>query len=106
MQSETERGQVNTFAFVVMPDHFHWLLQLMNGGSLSRTLHNVKAGSTRGINRFLGRHGSIWQKGFYDRALRSDDDLKSVARYIVANPVRAGIVKRYGDYPLWDAKWL
>jgi len=106
MQRETARGQVSTFAYVVMPDHFHWLLQLTTGGSLSRTLNNVKAGSTRSINRFLGRQGSVWQKGYFDRALRSDEDLKSVARYIIANPIRAGIVRQCGDYPLWDAKWV
>jgi hypothetical protein len=33
-------------------------------------------------------------------------DLQSVARYIVANPLRAGLVKHLGDYPLWDAIWL
>jgi hypothetical protein len=29
-----------------------------------------------------------------------------MARYVVANPLRAGLVKRLGDYPLWDAIWL
>jgi len=29
-----------------------------------------------------------------------------MARYIVANPLRAGLVERIGDYPLWDATWL
>ncbi|MCY1446959.1 hypothetical protein D9M71_635550 [compost metagenome] len=48
----------------------------------------------------------IWQKGFHDHALRHDEDLQDVARYIVANPLRAGLVKRAGDYPLWDAAWL
>jgi putative transposase len=38
--------------------------------------------------------------------LRDEDDVKDWARYIVANPVRAGLVKRVGDYPHWDAVWL
>ena len=42
----------------------------------------------------------------HDRALRRDEDLLAVARYIVANPLRAGLVRRVGDYPLWDAVWL
>jgi hypothetical protein len=29
-----------------------------------------------------------------------------MARYIIANPLRAGLVDRIGDYPLWDAMWL
>ena len=36
----------------------------------------------------------------------SDEDLVAVARYIVANPVRAGLVKNVRDYPHWDAVWL
>ena len=36
----------------------------------------------------------------------TDEDLKKTARYIVANPLRAGLVKRLGDYPHWDALWL
>jgi hypothetical protein len=38
--------------------------------------------------------------------LRKDEDLQTVARYIVANPLRAGLVEKIGDYPLWDAIWL
>jgi hypothetical protein len=30
----------------------------------------------------------------------------NAARYIVANPLRAGLTRRLGDYPLWDAIWL
>ena len=48
----------------------------------------------------------VWQRGFHDYALGVDKDIVHVARYIVANPLRAGLVSRIGDYPLWDAKWL
>jgi uncharacterized protein with ACT and thioredoxin-like domain len=48
----------------------------------------------------------IWQQDFHDHALRMEEDVKSVARYIVANPLRAGLVMKIGDYSHWDAKWL
>jgi hypothetical protein len=48
----------------------------------------------------------VWQKGFYDRALRSDEDVAAVARYIVANPLRAGLVDSVREYPFWDAIWV
>jgi hypothetical protein len=38
--------------------------------------------------------------------LRRDEDLRAVARYVILNPVRAGLVQRVGDYPHWDAVWL
>ena len=42
---------------------------------------------------------TLWQDGFYDRILRRDEDSLDVAAYIVANPVRAGLVHRVTDYP-------
>ena len=48
----------------------------------------------------------MWQEGFHDRALRQEADLRKAARYVVANPLRAGLVTDLGDYPLWDAVWV
>lgn len=95
-----------TLCFVVMPDHVHWLLQLRPHGELSSTISGVKAASSRSINRHLKRKGAIWQDGYHDYALRSEDNLRETARYIVANPLRAGLVKSVALYPHWDAKWL
>ena len=50
--------------------------------------------------------GAVWQPGFHDRALRKNEDLVTASRYIVANPVRAGLVEHIADYPHWDAVWL
>jgi REP element-mobilizing transposase RayT len=69
-------------------------------------VNNVKANSARRINALKSRNERIWQKGFYDRALRSDEAVVAVARYIVANPLRAGIVESVGEYPFWDAVWV
>jgi len=93
-------------AFVVMPDHLHWLVQLIGERSLSESVGVIKSCSARNINAGVGREGTIWQRGFYDRAIRKDDDLAGIARYIIANPLRAGIVTSVADYPLWDAIWL
>ncbi|GBH14379.1 REP element-mobilizing transposase RayT [Pseudomonas syringae pv. actinidiae] len=38
--------------------------------------------------------------------MRNEQDMAGLARYIVANPLRAGLVKKLGDYPLWDAIWV
>ncbi len=70
-------------------------------------MQNVKSRSAIALNKASGRSGEkLWQKGFHDHAVRAEEDLASVARYVVANPLRAGLVKRIGDYPLWDAIWL
>lgn len=98
-------GLVESLAWVVMPDHMHWLL-VLHRGSLSELMRRVKGRSARQINPLAGRSGRLWQDGFHDHALRREEDVLPVARYIVANPLRAGLVCRVGDYPLWDAVWL
>ena len=106
LRHESTADRTRTLAFVVMPDHLHWLLQLTSGVALHRTVNNVKAHSARAVNVLRQRSGPVWQRGFHDRAIRRDDDLPAVARYIIQNPVRAGLVSRVGEYPHWDAVWL
>ncbi|NWE49342.1 transposase [Pseudomonas gingeri] len=98
-------GLADSLTWVVMPDHFHWLVELKNG-TLPELMLATKSRSAREINARSGRSGRLWQKGFHDRAIRREEDLLAVARYIVANPLRAGLVTQVGDYPLWDAIWL
>ena len=100
-----DHGFADTLAFVVMPDHFHWLIQLQKG-SLGQLMCQAKSLSARTINAETGRMGSLWQQSFHDRALRRDEDLVKLARYVVANPLRARLVEKLGDYPLWDAIWF
>ncbi len=102
-----DRGDVESLAFVVMPDHLHWLIRLGTRSSLPQAMQSLKRHSARRVNDHLGRTGQpLWQPGYFDRALRGEDDLVEVARYIVANPLRAGLCRHLGDYPLWDAVWL
>ncbi len=103
-QAHTD-GQCESLAWVLMPDHLHWLF-VLEGMALSDLIRQVKSRSAIAVNRMLNRQGPVWQAGFHDHAIRAEEDLRSVARYIVANPLRAGLVQRIGDYPLWDAVWL
>ena len=96
----------SSLAWVIMPDHFHWLMQLGDSHYLGDALQLCKGRSAKAINQHLGRQGNLWQRGVIDRAIRREEDLVQVARYIVANPLRAGLVNKLGDYPLWDAMWL
>ncbi|WP_295436555.1 transposase [uncultured Thiodictyon sp.] len=106
MRALHERGEVESLAFVVMPTHLHWLVVLTADRGLDEVMQSLKGAAARRINQRLGRTGVLWQDGYFDHALRRDEDLRAVARYIVGNPLRAGLVQHLGDYPLWDAKWL
>ncbi|GEN29455.1 hypothetical protein HVA01_31010 [Halovibrio variabilis] len=87
-----------TLSFVVMPDHIHWLLLL--NGKLSEAVRCYKSYVSLGVGE------RIWQDGFHDRMIRQEEDLKAVARYIVGNPLRAGLVSNINHYSFWDAAWL
>ena len=99
LQSDEESGYTQTYSFVVMPDHIHWLFKL-HKSDVSKTVKRVKSV----FSQSTGLH--IWTPGFYDHAIRTDESLINVARYIVANPLRAGLVDKVGDYPYWDSVWL
>lgn len=112
LRKQHEQGSVKSLAFVVMPDHLHWLFALTEVLTLSALMKRIKGDSAHTIRECCLKHNialhkkALWQPGFYDRALRKDEDLQDAARYIVANPLRAGLVTHIGDYPWWDATWL
>lgn len=92
--------------WVLMPDHWHGVVVLTAGHTLADLMNRAKGRSAFQFNRAIGRAGPVWADGFHDRAIRRDEDLLAVARYVVANPVRAGLVTSVGDYSFWDACWL
>lgn len=99
-------GDARMLAWVLMPDHAHWLLQLGERDPLKRIVNRLKSASARHANRVRGASGAIWAKAFHDHGLRGEEDLRDTARYVVSNPLRAGMVNRIGDYPFWNAVWL
>ncbi|MGH8080768.1 MAG: REP-associated tyrosine transposase [Lysobacter sp.] len=92
--------------WVLMPDHWHGLIRLNSDISLEGVVASMKGRAARAVNKAANRKGWVWMPGFHNHALREDDDLLHAARYIVANPKRAGLVQRVNDYPYWDAIWL
>ena len=100
MREAQRRGLADTLAYVLMPDHLHWLLALGEFCHLSIVVGGVKSTSAHRAGR------CIWQPGFHDHAVRREEDLVKLARYVVANPLRAGLVRKLGDYSHWDAVWL
>jgi REP element-mobilizing transposase RayT len=96
----------NLLAWVLMPDHWHGLVQLEAHGDISRCIGHGKGRVARALHAMHPEIGPIWSRGFHDRALRKSDDLASAARYLVMNPVRAGLARSVREYPFWDAIWL
>jgi REP element-mobilizing transposase RayT len=87
------------YAYCLMPDHVHLLIGVGNRKGLSTIVGGWKSLCYR-TRRRRGRGESFWQRSFYDHALRREEDLRLVARYILENPVRAGLVRDPRDFPL------
>ena len=85
-------------AYCVMPDHVHLLVE---GRTASANLRRfAKRAKQSSGQTYAHRYSApLWQEGFYERVLRGDTDLREVARYIIWNPVRAGLSPTPADYP-------
>ncbi|WP_428992134.1 REP-associated tyrosine transposase [Luteibacter yeojuensis] len=91
-------------AWILMPDHLHVLIRL-DDVELSKVLARARSRMTRAL-RAQGRTFPLWQRAFQDRVLARDADARAVARFVVANAVRAGLVSHVGLYPYWNAVWM
>ena len=96
------------FAACIMPEHVYLLLQPWpkgydNNGNvvfwpLSEIMHSIKSFSAHRINDAEKKSGSVWEKGQFDRYVRSDGDLKEKFHYILRNPWDSGVAGQNEDY--------
>ena len=98
-------GDARPLCWVLMPDHWHGLIELGERDDLSLIMNRFKSITSKRI-RQMRSIPCIWSRGFHDHALRHDEDIHAAARYIIANPVRAKLVERVADYPYWSCAWL
>jgi REP-associated tyrosine transposase len=85
-------------AYCFMPDHLHLLVA---GQTVDADLICLAKDVKQRVayHCFPAQAGLVWQKGYYDHVLRDDEATLVVARYILANPVRAGLSREPRDYP-------
>ncbi|WP_447753059.1 REP-associated tyrosine transposase [Pseudomonas nicosulfuronedens] len=105
IHSFPQHAPAEIHAWVLMPDHLHCLI-VLDEMNLDSCMQQLKSRTAIALNRSTGRSGKVWQSGYHDHALRRDEDLKAAARYLVANPIRAGLVRSVREYPFWNAIWL
>ena len=84
-------------AYCFMPDHLHALVAgVREDSSFPRFAAMFKQRSA--FDHLSCRTGRLWQEGYFERVLLAEDDLQGIAAYILANPVRAGLCDRFGEY--------
>jgi putative transposase len=96
--SETAgRHDFDVLCYCFMPEHVHILLEGTEKSDLCEFIRLFKQKSS---HRHKGsKQRPLWQRGYYDRILRQDEDTLTVARYILANPIRRDLTDDPTSYP-------
>ena len=85
-------------AYCFMPDHLHLLVEgQADNSDLIRFANLLKQRTSFVYQR--NHPNRLWQKGYFEHVLRDEEVTRVVAKYILENPVRAGLVKEPLDYP-------
>jgi putative transposase len=90
---------VKIFGFCLMPNHFHFLLEPAHESALSQFMQWLLTSHVRRYHRHYGSSGHIWQGRFKSFPVQRDEHLITVLRYVLQNPVRAGL-------PTTAREWL
>ncbi len=75
--------------YVIMPNHIHLIVKNAEGENISSKIRSFKTLSTKNIGR------SIWQRSFYDHAIRNEQDYLTRCRYIEENPIKWSLDEYY-----------
>lgn len=85
--------------YTIMPNHVHQVFELLNREKLIGDIMGaVKRNSAKQANKFLKREGAFWQAESYDRLVRNEKELYFIIRYVLMNPVNAGLVEKWNDW--------
>ena len=98
-QIERAAGEQNiaVIAYCYMPDHAHFIVE--GKAENSDCLQFIARGKQYSGYYYKAKIGHrLWQRYGYEHTLRNEEAAISVARYILENPVRAGLVSRIGEY--------
>ena len=113
---ERAKRPFEILAMVLLPDHIHAVWTLPEGDAdYSSRWARIKENFTREFSakanlldgsrsesRLRHREANVWQRRFWERTVRDEDDLKRCVDYLHWNPVKHGLVDRVGEYP-WSS---
>lgn len=104
-----DKVKYNLFAYCIMPNHVHVVFELFedleNSNKseteypLAKLLHSLKSYTALECNKLLSRTGAFWQPESYDRVIRDSEELEKTVKYTLNNPVKAGIIEDWKDWP-------
>jgi putative transposase len=102
LRKTKERYPFRLFAFCLMTNHFHLVVEPEDGQTISRILQSLTVAHTWHYHRERGTSGHVWQGRFKSPPIQADEHLLTVMRYVESNPLRAGMVSDPAGYP-WSS---
>ncbi len=100
-----EGKRLKTHAYCIMSNHFHWVVSVFEKGEngkpvyLQDILHSIKLFSSRRINENENQSGQLWEHESFDTTIRNEKHFIRVVDYTINNPVSAGLVKDWKEWP-------
>jgi REP element-mobilizing transposase RayT len=91
------------YSFCIMPNHAHLVFMPLEKSegefhSLPKILQSLKRHTARQSNLILGRAGAFWQDESYDHVIRDEKELERIIKYVLNNPVKAGLVDGWNKW--------
>jgi putative transposase len=100
-----QRLSYRLYGFTVMPDHLHVLVSpAASRIAVGVWLQRFKSYTGHEYEK-LGGRPPVWQRSANDHVCRTGETAEAVLAYIVNNPVRAGLVERWQDWP-WTRVYI
>lgn len=94
-------AQVNTLCYCLMPNHFHFFVQMKDDtddATVTKAFKNFFISYAKAINKGYDRIGSLFQNKFKKKEIDSDAYFSMIIAYLHLNPVRAGLVRQPKDW--------
>ncbi len=99
LQLEQIRNHCRIFTYCLMPDHLHYLVSPEEDGNSVLKFTDQFKGKTTNLSWKYGWRGKLWQPRSYDHIVRTEEDLRAIAQYILNNPVRKELVSNADEWP-------
>ncbi len=99
LEEGKERFDVELYALALLPNHFHAVLRPSSSRELSELMQWWLTSQVRRHHRIYGGSGHVWQGRFKSFPVQSDEHLLTVLRYVLLNPVRAGLAADPFEWP-------
>ena len=95
-----DEKDIEVICYCIMPNHVHLVFRLLSKTKLvGDIMASIKRFSAKNANKILNTKGTFWQAESFDRLVRDEKELYNIIKYVLLNPVNAGLVE---EYKVWQ----